>query len=502
MGKKVSRNWQGAVIAIGAAVLLMQGLQATARQDPGSAVDGFARHDIVRHGTVPVEPAHSGSGALVPPMQGQRVAEPSAISSASNAALAEKSSMASGAAGSVQFPGRQAAATSSFVRTGSLADGSGTVASGKVNGTSQSELDAAPDVASAERISLRVQGVPELSGEYRINDDQTISVPVIGRVSVDGLQSADLERQLAQRIAMLIGREAYVTIEIAEYRPVFVTGYVSRPGTAPWKPGLTILQALTLAGGDFRSGGGAGESVTLRTQKAVEDQKRVLAQIARLQAERAGARTIAIPERLVARVGRVAAESLIASQQTLFESRRTAAEAQIAGIERAIALTRVEMDQLKEQRQRLDGQLQFNREHLDRLRGLFDRGLLRADRLYDQQMKVAEVEERAASIAVSSSRAQGTLVGLERELLDVKQKRMATIDEELLKLERDAAQFDLELRSLGVAPNRPAFDGELGGGTGLSFEIVRQDRNRIRSIPADRYSLVRPGDLIVVSIKQ
>ncbi len=86
------------------------------------------------------------------------------------------------------------------------------------------------DVANAERLSIKFHDYADLTGDYRIDADGTISIPVIGRVAVNGMSPLQLETVLAERVTSVTGREAYVTVEIAGYRPVFVSGYVSHPG--------------------------------------------------------------------------------------------------------------------------------------------------------------------------------------------------------------------------------------------------------------------------------
>jgi len=496
---KTSRTvgWQGLALAIGAGILLVQGLQAESRHGSKDVSTHVARQGTAPHVRVAAVDAETprrlnrddtpAASPGSPPSRETVLRTPVLPAPLETITPVVTGTVASRSA-DIEKPSPSASATIS--------------AQVAAQPALPHESDDALDVTSAERLGVKVQGLPELSGDYRINDDQTISVPVIGRVSVARMEPSDLERDLAQRIARVTGREAFVTVEIAEYRPVFVSGYVSRPGTAPWKPGLTVLQAITIAGGDFRTAGGASDNVTLRIQRAVDDQKRILAQIARLEAERSGAATISVPDRLIARVGKKQAEELIASQRTLFESRRSASDAQIAGLERAIALTRQEMESMNGQRKRLLEQLEFRREQFTRMKQLFDRGLLRNDKMHEEQLKLADIDERLASVGVSAARANSTLVGLERELADARQKRRAEIDTELLKLERDSAQLDLEIKSFGAATEKSQF-ATAGGEVRetVTYEIVRQSRNGSRSIPADRYSLLRPGDMVVVSMK-
>ncbi len=363
------------------------------------------------------------------------------------------------------------------------------------------------ELFNADRISIKIQGQPELSGDYRINDDQTISVPVVGRVSVAGLDAAGLEKSLSERLARLIGREAYVTVEVTEYRPVFVSGYVSKPGTAPWKPGMTVLQAVTVSGGAFRGADSSGiDGASTKLQRTIEDQKRVLATIARLSSEQRGLDKIEIPARLIALVGRKEAQELIDAQQTSFQSRKSATEAQAAGLQRAIALAKQEMESIKAQRARLSEQLQFRRKQFAQLKVLYDKQFLRIDRLTEEELRIADLEEKLASLGVSLSRTDGALVGYERDLGNLKQDRRALIDTDLMKLERDAAQLEVEIEAAGTLPRKitkPLSDADAEGPKkdALIYEIVRQDVSGPKTIPADRNALVKPGDMIVVTLQ-
>lgn len=363
------------------------------------------------------------------------------------------------------------------------------------------------EISSADRIAIRVQGQRELSADYRVNEDQTISIPVLGRVAIAHLDAAGLEKRLSQRLAELTGRQAFVTVEVIEYRPVFVSGFVNKPGTSPWKPGMTVLQAVTVAGGTFRgpdSTGIAGPGT--KVQRAVDDQKRVLATIARLTAEQKVAETIEMPPRLVALVGRPEAEELIAGQMTSFLSRKNAIASQADGLRRAIALAKEELLTIKAQRERMNAQLTFRRAQYVELKALYTKQFLRMDRLTEEQIKIADLEEKVASLGVSLSRTDSTLIGFERDLANFQQDRRALIDTDLLRLERDAAQLELELEAAGPLPrkiSKPLSDRDADGAKKeqLLFEIVRQEGAVPKTHTAERNTPVKPGDMVVVSVQ-
>lgn len=106
-------------------------------------------------------------------------------------------------------------------------------------------------LASGDVLSIYVLGEDDLQREkVRLTDAGTIQYPVLGEIHVQGLTTGELE----QRITSGLRKADYlknpkVTVSIDEYRPFFINGEVGRPGGYPYVPGLTVLKAVSLAGG-------------------------------------------------------------------------------------------------------------------------------------------------------------------------------------------------------------------------------------------------------------
>ena len=126
--------------------------------------------------------------------------------------------------------------------------------------SSSNENEVTVDLTDADRLFIRFRGNPELTGDYRINADNTVSIPVFGRVSISSMSAAMLEKTLAAKATEIAGREGYVTVEVAAYRPIFVSGAVKNTGAIQWDSGLTVLQTVSLAGGLFRGTDGTDGS--------------------------------------------------------------------------------------------------------------------------------------------------------------------------------------------------------------------------------------------------
>jgi polysaccharide export outer membrane protein len=112
-------------------------------------------------------------------------------------------------------------------------------------------------------LEISVHGFPELRQKAMVELNGDVSLPPAGRIRIVGMNIAEAQaairklvtaRPLRQKFAD--GRENLtvvaaddVSVSISEYRPVYVTGDVAKPGELVFRPGLTVRQAIALAGG-------------------------------------------------------------------------------------------------------------------------------------------------------------------------------------------------------------------------------------------------------------
>jgi polysaccharide export outer membrane protein len=90
----------------------------------------------------------------------------------------------------------------------------------------------------------------QLTNNFTIAADGTISFPLIGTVTSAGLTANELGAQ----IAAALKKGQYITspsvsVQINQYRPISVLGEVNHPGQYAYQPGMTMLNAVALAGG-------------------------------------------------------------------------------------------------------------------------------------------------------------------------------------------------------------------------------------------------------------
>lgn len=108
-------------------------------------------------------------------------------------------------------------------------------------------------LGAGDKVRVVVLADPEFSGEYEVDASGNISARMIGRLSVLGMTTGELEVALADRYRS--GgylRNPKLSVELMSARPFFVLGEVTKPGSYPYVAGLTVAQAVAIAGGYTR----------------------------------------------------------------------------------------------------------------------------------------------------------------------------------------------------------------------------------------------------------
>jgi polysaccharide export outer membrane protein len=100
-----------------------------------------------------------------------------------------------------------------------------------------------------DQLHVQVYNEPTITGDYTIDGAGFLSIPVAGRVKAAGLTTEQLERKLTAKLNGGILKDARVTIQVGNYAPFYIRGEVKKPGEFPYKPGLTLGDAVALAGG-------------------------------------------------------------------------------------------------------------------------------------------------------------------------------------------------------------------------------------------------------------
>jgi polysaccharide export outer membrane protein len=100
-----------------------------------------------------------------------------------------------------------------------------------------------------DRIRLKVYGEPDIAGEYEVDSNGNVSIPLAGHIRAAGLTTRQLEHSIASALSKGIVRDPRVNVEVALYRPYYILGEVKKGGEYPYRLGLTVMDAVASAGG-------------------------------------------------------------------------------------------------------------------------------------------------------------------------------------------------------------------------------------------------------------
>ena len=113
----------------------------------------------------------------------------------------------------------------------------------------ESEAVSSYTLNTGDHVQVTVFEEPDLSVSAILDDTGAISYPLLGEVQVRGLTARELETEITESLRGRFLINPRVNVSIAEYRPYFMRGEVSSPGSFPFKPGLTVEKAVSMAGG-------------------------------------------------------------------------------------------------------------------------------------------------------------------------------------------------------------------------------------------------------------
>lgn len=99
-------------------------------------------------------------------------------------------------------------------------------------------------------LKINIWKEPEMSGDVPVRPDGKISLTLLGDVQAAGLTPTQLTTQITDLLKKYLDDpRVTVTVGAVNSRRVFILGQVGRPGAFPLLPDMTVLQALSTAGG-------------------------------------------------------------------------------------------------------------------------------------------------------------------------------------------------------------------------------------------------------------
>jgi protein involved in polysaccharide export with SLBB domain len=107
-------------------------------------------------------------------------------------------------------------------------------------------------IGPGDVFDVRVYGEEGLSGTYRVASDGTIDYPLLGTIAVQGMSPTEVTRLIAEGLVSgQFLKNPNVSVFVKEYtsKKISVFGQVNKPGTFQYVDGMSIVEAISIAGG-------------------------------------------------------------------------------------------------------------------------------------------------------------------------------------------------------------------------------------------------------------
>lgn len=371
-------------------------------------------------------------------------------------------------------------------------------------------------------LELSIMGIPEVKVRIPIDLNGDASFPLIGEVKAAGMKLSELRTHVRDRLPQFVYKNRSVansdasqfieaneiSLRILEYRPVYISGDITRQGEVPYRPGLTVRQAVAVAGG-YNLLGVESQNTPLDT---IDLQNRLTAAAINFAKEKARI------WRLENVLGRKVTLNLDDVSQSLSpDILRQIIEIEAEHLKVAlndyeveknnllmlIATAEQRISNLTNQAKSEEEGAKLDAEDMERVNELFKRNLVPASRV---------TEVRRAAL-ISSSRAQQTNVAADNAKRDRDEAKAKL--QRLLLTRQVAAAGELEEANARMETLRSEIDALrkkmlLGGGSGASIIrarvadtriwIVRRSDAGYSRIVGEEDTELLPGDVVEVNL--
>lgn len=351
-----------------------------------------------------------------------------------------------------------------------------------------------------------------VGGDYVVGPSGTVSMPFVGELPVRGKTTAEVATAIGDQLQQKLGLpdRPEAAVEVAEFRPIFLAGDVQTPGRYPYAPDLTVLKALSLAGGLRRAtdGGQGGPRDFITAQGnydvLVAQRNGLLARRSRLVAEASEAGEIAFPEELKKSA---AGQKLIADETTLMQAREKRLRLQLKGFDDLKKLLAAEVESLSQKIATQNRQLELSKTELKGIGDLAQKGLVVNQRILTIEQTNAELQGKILDMETASLRAKQDIAKAMQDATSLQNDRDTEIAQDRQQTEADLDAINLKMgmysglmtEALGRAPEA-AGSAASGSEPAIHFVIVRARDGKATEAEAKEDTVVLPGDVVKVEV--
>ena len=368
-------------------------------------------------------------------------------------------------------------------------------------------------LGSGDKLRISIYHWETISGTYAVGLSDTISIPLVGDITVRGLGTKQVGDIISDRLQkkMSLTDTPSTSVEVVQFRSFYIIGDVEKPGDYPFRPGMVVLNALAIAGGFYRPTEAttrvSRELISSSGDLAGDDTKLISLYLrrSRLQAELEGKLVVVMPAELGKSGDAPSYLKALGEEQTILNNRATAVHQETTALDRLVELLTQEISTRQLQGTAVDEELNGLVAEAKSVRDQVGRGVSTLTRQSTLDVTVADVKRTKYEIQTDILRAKQSISEAsqkkDRILSDFRNTVLSDLKDTSAKIDDTANHRETSqrmVRAVSMMSAQARREAPRSSGEGSLFKIIRLGSHGLAEVPANDLDSMEPGDIVKV----
>ncbi|TPK00267.1 sugar ABC transporter substrate-binding protein [Mesorhizobium sp. B2-5-12] len=349
-----------------------------------------------------------------------------------------------------------------------------------------------------------------VNGVYTVGPAGMLSVPFVGELPASGKTTAEVAAAIGEALQhkLALSDRPEASVEMAQFRPFYISGEVQNPGQFPYVPDLTVLKAVSIAGGIRRSadyGPQLGKDlVTAKGNFDIYDDQRVrlIVKRARIDADLAGKSSFDVPKEVE---GDPRLQAIVADEMTILTADQKALKLKLEALSDLKGVLQAEIESLQKKIVNQQKQVDLAQQQLTSIGPLAQKGLVANARLLDSQQSVTDLQGKILDYETAILTAKQAISKATQDAIDAQNTLSSSLAADRQQTEADLNEAALRvnmqkgLMAQATDPATVAASATNEEPT-LIYSLLRAAEGKTSEIAVKEDTPVLPGDVIKVKL--
>ncbi|ARP62158.1 sugar ABC transporter substrate-binding protein [Mesorhizobium sp. WSM1497] len=349
-----------------------------------------------------------------------------------------------------------------------------------------------------------------VNGEYTVGPSGTLSVPFAGELPASGKTTSEIATAIGEALQkkLALSDRPEASVEMAQFRPFYISGEVQNPGQFPYVPDLTVLKAISVAGGIRRNadyGPQLGKDlVTAKGMFDISDDQRIrlIVRRARIDADMAGKASFDVPKEVE---GDPRLPAIVADEMTILTADQKALKLKLEALDDLKGVLESEIESLQKKIVNQQQQVDLAQQQLASIGPLAQKGLIANARLLDSRQSVADLQGKILDYETAILTAKQAISKAKQDAIDAQNTLSSSLATDRQQTETDLNEAALKVnmqKGLIAQASDPAMAAAMTNDQQptLLYSLVRNVDGKTSEIAAKEETPVLPGDVIKIKL--